>query len=93
MELIELLSAIGSTEPSSFGEFCSSLGADRPEQGDRPAWSALFRELERAERDGLVEIERDGRGRIDSLMLTSEGAARIRDMKDRERPLLPTWER
>lgn len=74
----EILAAIPSTEPATFGEFLNAL-PDVPEKGDRAAWGELFSRLELAERLGYVEIERANRGgAIESLMLSSEGAAAVR---------------
>jgi hypothetical protein len=74
----EILAAIPSTEPCDFGEFLNGL-PDVPEKGDRGAWSVLFAQLRRLEIDGLVEVERANTGgSIESLMLTGEGAERVR---------------
>jgi hypothetical protein len=69
---IEILRAIPSTEPATFGEFCSAYD-DCPERGDREGWRELFGDLETLEQQGLVEIERVD-GKIESLQLTGEGA-------------------
>lgn len=82
-----ILAAIPSSEPISFNEFCSALGADCPEKGDTPAWRELFGLLEKAGRDGDVEISRLDR-RIDSLILTGQGAAKMRAKLDSGRGLL-----
>jgi hypothetical protein len=81
-----ILSAIGSTEPSTFGEFCSAL-KDCPAKGDREGWREVFATLEWLEHQELVTIERSGRS-IESLMLTSAGANRIREKLDKRRGLL-----
>jgi hypothetical protein len=74
----EILAAIPSTEPATFGEFLDGL-PDVPEKGDRGAWSVLFAQLRRLEIDGLVEVERaSSGGSIESLMLTGEGVERVR---------------
>lgn len=74
----EILAAIPSTEPATFNEFLSAL-PDVPEKGDRSEWAELFRELTELEGLGLVEIERANRGgAIESLVLTGEGADRVR---------------
>jgi hypothetical protein len=83
----EILAAIPSTEPATFSEFLDGL-PDTPEKGDRGAWAELFEQLRWAEQAGLVEIEREGAkgdfkegggpNRIESLMLTAEGAAVVR---------------
>lgn len=71
-----VLAAIGSTEPSTFNEFCRAL-KDCPSKGDREGWRELFATLEWLEHQGFVQIERGGRG-IESLILTDKGAARVR---------------
>lgn len=77
----EILAAILSTEPATFGEFCNDL-PDCPVKGERAEWAELFRQLEGLEKQGLVEIERANRGgSIESLMLTGEGAARVKRAK------------
>jgi hypothetical protein len=85
MAIDEILSAIGSTEPSTFGEFCSAL-KDCPEKGDREAWAEIFGLLKEAEELGLVEVERTGK-LIDSLVLTDVGADRVRAKFDGRRGL------
>lgn len=72
-----ILSAIGSTEESSFFDFVSALGSEKPDKGDRDAWRQLFMQIEKLEVDGFVEVCRTGRS-IDSLILTEAGAARVR---------------
>lgn len=71
-----ILAAIGSTEPSTFNEFCAGL-KDCPAKGDRDGWREVFAALEWLEHQKLVEIERNGRS-IESLMLTEAGAERVR---------------
>ncbi|MCI0488959.1 MAG: hypothetical protein L0229_20395 [Blastocatellia bacterium] len=86
MELIDVLSAIGSTEPSSFSEFCRGL-EDCPEPGDRAVWRELLGFIGRGEREGLIEVERT-KGMIDTLILTEAGAALVRNRLDSKRGLL-----
>lgn len=81
-----VLAAIGSTEPSSFSEFCRAL-KDCPMKGDREGWREVFATLEWLEHQGLVTIERSGRS-IESLILTDAGADRIRAKLDTGRGLL-----
>ncbi len=76
MEENAVLAAIGSTEPSTFNEFCREL-KDCPSRGDKDAWRELFATLEWLEHQGFVKIERAGRS-IESLILTDDGAARVR---------------
>jgi len=82
----KILAAIGSTEPSTFVEFCKSLGSDCPEKGDTSEWPELFANLEYLEHQKLVTIERDQR-RIESLQLTDAGADRVRAELDKTRGL------
>lgn len=74
----EILAAIPSTEPATFSEFLNAL-PDTPEKGDRQAWADLFSQLRTLENAGLVEVERANKGgSIESLMLTEDGADRVR---------------
>ena len=73
----EILRAISSTEPCTFSEFLRGL-PDAPERGDKSAWAELFDKLETFENLGLVEIER-ANGRIETLMLTEAGAAKVKE--------------
>jgi predicted transcriptional regulator len=73
---IKMLQAIPSTEPASFNEFLRGYD-DAPERGDKGGWSELFQDLETLESQGLIEIER-ANGRIDTLMLTADGADVVR---------------
>ena len=75
MTIDSLLQCIGSTEESSFGEVCQALGDDKP--ADRSEWGAFFRSVEDLERQGLIEVSRVN-GKIDSMILTEAGAARVR---------------
>ena len=86
MEEDNILAAIGSTESSSFNEFCRAL-KDCPRKGDTAGWREVFARLESLERQGLVEIERNQRS-IESLILTDAGADRIRAKLDEGRGLL-----
>lgn len=74
MNTLKVLKCIGSTESSSFNEICQGLGDDCPEH--RSEWGQLFRLLETAEKDGLIEIDRASNGRIDSAILTEAGLIR-----------------
>jgi len=81
-----ILAAIGSTEPSTFNEFCRAL-KDCPMKGDTAGWREVFATLEWLEHQKLVVIERNGRS-IESLILTDAGADRIREKMDKGRGLL-----
>lgn len=80
MDEMTILKAIPSTKEASFNEFVNGLGSDKPT--DRDEWRVLFLQLERLEADGLVEIERLG-DRIDTLILTTEGADKVREANRR----------
>jgi hypothetical protein len=82
----DVLAAIGSTEPSTFNEFCRAL-KDCPVKGDTAGWREVFATLEWLEHQKLVVIERNGRS-IESLILTDAGADRIRGKLDDGRGLL-----
>jgi hypothetical protein len=84
-----VLEAIGSTEASDFNDLCRGLGSNLPEE--RSEWADLFRTIEEAEREGLVEVERDdvsGKQRIATVILTPAGADRVRAKLDSQRGLL-----
>lgn len=82
-----VLAAIGSTEETTFNEFCNALAGDCPDAGDRDGWRAVFNFLRLLEQHGFVEISRTG-GKIDTMMLTEAGANRIREKMDGRRGLL-----
>ena len=77
MHNMKMLAAIPSTEPATFNEFLRGYD-NRPERGDSPAWSEMFQDLETLESQGLIEIERALNGKIDTLILTSDGANVVR---------------
>ncbi len=87
----DILAAIGSTETSDFNDFCSGLGADRPDAGDRAGWREVFTLLGDCEREGLVEVERVG-GKVETLILTEAGAAKVRAKLDAKRGLFSSLE-
>lgn len=87
MDLDKILSCIGSTEPSTFSELCQALGDDLPERGDKAGWRQVFTLVESGERMGFIEVDRVA-GKIDSLMLTRQGADRVRGKLDAKRGLL-----
>lgn len=74
---ITMLAAIPSTEPATFNEFLRGYD-DRPERDDKRGWAEMFTDLETLESQGLIEIDRTN-GRIDTLMLTAEGADLVRN--------------
>ncbi len=87
----DILAAVSSTECVDFGEFCGGPGADRPEAGDRAGWRDVFTLLGDCEREGLVEVERVG-GKIETLILTPAGAAKVRAKLDARRGLFSSLE-
>jgi hypothetical protein len=85
MTIDQILQAIGSTEPATFSEFCSSL-QDCPVKGDREGWREVFNLLNEGERNGLIKIDRVGKS-IDTLLLTEQGADQVRGKFDDRREL------
>ncbi len=81
----DVLAAIGSTEASTFPEFCRGL-ASRPPKGDRDGWREVFASLERLQHQGLLTLTRNGRD-VESLRLTPAGADRVRAKLDAQRGL------
>ena len=81
----KILSAIGSTEETSFSEFCQALGGDCPEGRDE--WREMFQTLRRLEDEGLIDVSKLD-GKIDGMILTEAGADRIRAKMDARRGLL-----
>lgn len=78
MELETLLEAIGSQEPSDFGEICNALGDDRPEKGDKEGWTEFFALIRKAEAGGLIETTRGQTGQFESAILTEAGVNKLR---------------
>ena len=76
-----LLAAIGSTEASTFSELCEALGGDLPE--GKSEWRLLFEAVTHAEAYGYIEVERGETNRIESLILTELGLARVRELNQR----------
>lgn len=83
---IAILSAIASTEETTFNEFCSAY-PDTPEPGNKPEWRALFDALRDLERRSYIEITRTN-NKIDGMILTESGANLIRSRLDAKRGLL-----
>lgn len=81
----KMLSAIASTEETSFSEFCHALGSDCPEGRDE--WREMFQTLRRLESKGLIKVSKLD-GKIDGLILSEAGANRIRAKLDARRGLL-----
>ena len=80
MNIQTILEAVPSTECASFSEFCRALGSDCPERGERDDWAELFDCIKAAENLDLVEVERVN-GKIDTLILTEAGVARVRSQR------------
>lgn len=83
---IAILSAIASTEETSFNEFCSAY-PDTPEPGNKAEWRALFDSLRDLERRCYIEVTRTN-NKIDGMVLTEAGANLIRERLDAKRGLL-----
>lgn len=81
----KVLMCIGSTEETSFNEFCQALAGDCPEGRDE--WREMFKTLSRFENEGLIGVSKLD-GKIDGLILTEAGASRIRAKLDARRGLL-----
>lgn len=77
---LQILSVIGSTEPSTFNELCNGLRRLNicPEKGDKTGWGTLFRKLGEYKAEGLVIVEMDGRN-MKSFQLTKVGADKVRE--------------
>lgn len=89
LEVDDVLTAVGSTATADFNDLCRGLGANLPQE--RAEWADLFRTIEQAEREGLVEVDRDdvsGKQRIATVILTPAGADRVRAKLDANRGLL-----
>lgn len=78
MNTSKLLTLIGSTEPTTWREFCVDLQDDRPDKGDKAGWREIFEGLEFLEKSDLITIERRN-GVIEQMQLTSLGAERARE--------------
>lgn len=85
MEDDKILMCIGSTEETSFSEFCQALAGDCPDGKDE--WREMFQTLRRLEGEGLIEVSKLD-GKIDGMILTEVGANRIRTKLDQRRGLL-----
>ena len=85
---LQILSVIGSTEASTFGELCNALRRVNlcPEKGDKTAWGMLFKKLGEYGRDGWLKIEMEGRN-MKTFQLTKESADKVRDFADSQREL------
>lgn len=85
---LQILSVIGSTEASTFGELCNALRRVNlcPEKGDKTAWGMLFKKLGAYGKDGWLKIEMEGRN-MKTFQLTKEGANKVRDFADSQREL------
>jgi len=84
-----IMFAIGSTEPSTFDEFCTGLRMSNYLPFDRSGWGKLFGAVRLLESQRLITVTREHAGahHIQTLMLTEAGAAKVRDRLDSERGL------
>lgn len=90
MTLDDVMAAIPSTESADFNEFCRGLKGC-PAAGERDAWREVFGLLNEGKARGWIGIayENGGTaGNIEALILTPEGAARVRAALDAKRGLL-----
>lgn len=82
---LTVLQAIGSTEASSFSEFCRGLPSEDMPQ-NKAEWHSLFLRLDALGKDGFIEITKM-QGKIESMILTKVGADRVRASMDQKRGL------
>lgn len=88
-----IMSAIGSTEPSTFGELCGGLKRAGMYPDSKAEWKLVFETIEQLEAAGLLEAERYGpEDRLQQVQLTEAGAAIVRSALDRKRDLLAALE-
>jgi len=80
----KIMKAIGSTEETTFKEFCSALEEDCP--SGSAEWSVMFQKLRQLEASNMIQVHRTA-GKIDGFILTEQGAAYIRDKMDADRGL------
>lgn len=66
-----ILKSVGSTEETTFNEFCQALQTDKP--SEKSQWRELFQAIDQMEKEELIEVERTN-GKIDTLILTPSGA-------------------
>lgn len=90
----KILSIIGSTEASDFGELCNGLrNIDMlPPKGDKSGWGAVFQQLRELQTQGYLNVETSG-GRMQSFQLTSKGADAVRGYADTSRGILQEVDR
>lgn len=93
-EDLKILSVIGSTEPSTFFEFCNGLRRLNicPEKGDKAGWKQLFVKINEFGADGLIKQWKSGNN-IEKIQLTKEGADKVRDFADASRELFQVEDR
>lgn len=86
---LKLLSVIWSTEEMGFFDLCTALRSidECPAKGQKAEWGALFRWLGDMEKDGWILCERI-KGKLESLVLSDEGADAVRDFADGRRPII-----
>lgn len=81
MNTADVLRAIPSQEESSFNEFVRDLRAEGAFDPDTDSWADLFEALDFLEQAGLVEIDRGFNNRINTLLLTPDGAAQVKEQR------------
>lgn len=86
---LKLLSVIWSTEEMTFFDLCSALRRidECPVKGDKAGWANLFRWLGDMEVGGWILVDRI-KSKLESLILSDQGADAVRDFVDGRRPIL-----
>ena len=82
----KVLKAIGSTEETTFKEFCRALADDCPQ--NTKEWAEMFKRIRMLEEGGMLKVFRTSGGSTDGFILTEQGANLIRDEMDAGRGLL-----
>jgi hypothetical protein len=81
----ELLACIGFNEATNFSEWCRAMRQQGIYPDDKGEWRACFSLVRYCESQKLLEVERDPTDNIESLQLTEEGAALVREFDDARR--------
>lgn len=84
---LKLLSIIGRTEPTNFGELCNGMKKLNIYPSDKTGWGFVFRTLGEFASYGLIEHKQKS-GKFESAQLTEAGATIIRQFADGQRELL-----
>lgn len=86
---LKLLSVIYSTEEMGFFDLCSALRKidECPVKGDKAGWASIFKWLGDMEIGGWILVDRI-KGKLESLVLSDQGADAVRDFTNGRRPIL-----